>query len=84
VTEGVVAKLPSQPKKDQSEVKMKDKFGNMYQLDISAGSGSSGGPVLEKHGKVIGLMSMGLADEEHVSFAVPVSTVHEMLRAQRP
>jgi len=67
VTEGVVAKLPSQPtKKDQGEIKMKDKFGNMYQLDISAGSGTSGGPVLDKRGKVIGLMSMGLADEEHV------------------
>jgi serine protease Do len=84
VTEGVVAKLPSQvAKKDQGEIKMKDKFGNMYQLDISAGSGTSGGPVLDKRGKVIGLMSMGLADEEHVSFAVPVSNVHEMLRAQR-
>ncbi len=83
VTEGVVAKLPSVTKKDQGEIKMKDKFGNMYQLDISAGSGTSGGPVLDKRGKVIGLMSMGLADEEHVSFAVPVSNVHEMLRAQR-
>jgi len=83
VTEGVVAKLPSQLKKEQSEIKIKDKFGNMYQLDISAGAGTSGGPVLDKRGKVIGLMSMGLADEEHVSFAVPVSNVHEMLRAQR-
>jgi serine protease Do len=84
VTEGVVAKLPSQTdKKDQGEIKMKDKFGNMYQLDITAGPGSSGGPVLDKQGKVIGLMSMGLADEEHVSFAVPVSSVHEMLQAQR-
>ena len=83
VTEGVVAKLPSVTKKDQGEIKMKDKFGNMYQLDISAGAGTSGGPVLDKRGKVIGLMSMGLADEEHVSFAVPVSNVHEMLRAQR-
>lgn len=83
VTEGVVAKLPSQvSKKDQGEVKIKDKFGNMYQLDIFAGAGSSGGPVLNAHGKVIGLMSMGLADAEHVSFAVPVSNVHELLRAQ--
>jgi serine protease Do len=84
VTAGVVAKLPSQTaKKDQGELKMKDTFGNMYQLDISAGSGTSGGPVLDKHGQVIGLMSLGLGDEGHVSWAVPVSTVHEMLRAQR-
>jgi len=84
VTEGVVAKLPSQlAKKDQGEIKIKDKFGNMYQLDISAGSGTSGGPVMDKRGKVIGLMSMGIGDEGHVSWAVPVSNVHEMLRAQR-
>jgi serine protease Do len=84
VTEGVVAKLPSQlAKKDQGEIKIKDKFGNMYQLDISAGAGTSGGPVLDKRGKVIGLMSMGIGDEGHVSWAVPVSNVHEMLRAQR-
>ncbi len=84
VTEGVVAKLPSQlAKKDQGEIKIKDKFGNMYQLDISGGAGTSGGPVLDKRGKVIGLMSMGIGDEGHVSWAVPVSNVHEMLRAQR-
>lgn len=83
VTEGVVAKLPSQLAKKDGEIKIKDTFGTMYQLDISAGAGTSGGPVLDKRGKVIGLMSMGLVDEEHVSFAVPVSSVHEMLRAQR-
>jgi serine protease Do len=84
VTEGVVAKLPSQlAKKDQGEIKIKDTFGNMYQLDISGGAGTSGGPVLDKRGKVIGLMSMGIGDEGHVSWAVPVLNVHEMLRAQR-
>jgi len=44
---------------------------------------SSGGPVLNSSGKVIGLLSMGTADAEHVSFAVPVSAVRELLRAQR-
>lgn len=84
VTEGVVAKTPApQENKEQRDIKIKDKFGSMYQLDISSGAGSSGGPVLDSHGKVIGLMSMGLSDAEHVAFAVPISAVRELLRAQR-
>jgi serine protease Do len=84
VTEGVVAKLPApQDRKDGGDIKIKDKFGSMYQLDISSGAGSSGGPVLDSNGKVIGLMSMGLSDAEHVAFAVPISAVQELLRAQR-
>jgi serine protease Do len=84
VTEGVVSKLPApQDDKGQGNVKIKDKFGNMYQLDIFAAPGSSGGPVLNSQGKVIGLMSMGLSNAEHVAFAVPISAVRELLRAQR-
>jgi serine protease Do len=84
VTEGVVAKLPApQDKRDGGDIKIKDKFGSMYQLDISSGAGSSGGPVLNSQGKVIALMSMGLSDAEHVAFAVPISAVRELFQAQR-
>ena len=84
VTQGIVSKLPSgKEKKDEGVLKVKDTLGQMYQLDIFAGAGSSGGPVLNSSGKVIGLLSMGTADAEHVSFAVPVSAVRELLRAQR-
>lgn len=84
VTQGIVSKLPA-PKKKNSEdvVKIKDTLGGMYQLDIFAGPGSSGGPVLNSAGKVIGLLTMGRTDAEHVSFAVPVSGVRELLQAQR-
>jgi len=84
VTQGIVSKLPATKKKEsEGAVKIKDTFGEMYQLDIFAGPGSSGGPVLNSSGKVIGLLSMGRTDAEHVSFAVPVSGVHELLQAQR-
>jgi S1-C subfamily serine protease/pSer/pThr/pTyr-binding forkhead associated (FHA) protein len=84
VTQGIVSKLPAMKKKDgEGAVKIKDTFGEMYQLDIFAGPGSSGGPVLNSSGKVIGLLSMGRTDAEHVSFAVPVSGVRELLQAQR-
>ncbi len=84
VTQGIVSKLPATKKKDsEGIVKIKDTFGEMYQLDIFAGPGSSGGPVLNSSGKVIGLLAMGRTDAEHVSFAVPVSGVRELLQAQR-
>jgi len=84
VTQGIVSKLPAIKKKDsEGAVKIKDTFGEMYQLDIFAGPGSSGGPVLNSSGKVIGLLSMGRTDAEHVSFAVPASGVRELLQAQR-
>jgi serine protease Do len=84
VTQGIVSKLPATKKKNsEGAVKIKDTLGEMYQLDIFAGPGSSGGPVLNSDGKVIGLLSMGRTDAEHVSFAVPVSGVRELLQAQR-
>jgi S1-C subfamily serine protease len=84
VTQGIVSKLPAIKKKDsEGIVKIKDTYGEMYQLDIFAGPGSSGGPVLNSAGKVIGLLSMGRTDAEHVSFAVPAAGVRELLQAQR-
>ena len=55
----------------------------MYQLDIFAGPGSSGGPVLNSAGQVIALISLYSTSAEHVSFAVPVSYVRELLQPQR-
>jgi len=84
VTQGIVSKLPATKKKEsEGAVKIKDTLGEMYQLDIFAGPGSSGGPVLNSAGKVIGLLAMGRTDAEHVSFAVPVAGVIELLQAQR-
>ena len=53
--------------------------GDTYQLDIFAGPGHSGGPVIDSTGKVIAIMSMRRTSAEHVSFAVPVSYVRELL-----
>ena len=84
VTEGVVSLLPA--KKDQqanADVKTYDTVGNTYQLDIYAGPGSSGGPVLNSAGKVIALDSLRSSSAQHVAFAVPISYVHELLQPQR-
>jgi serine protease Do len=85
VTEGVIAKLPTKTDhQDQSSgITMVGSTGDTYQLDIFAGPGHSGGPVIDSTGKVIAIMSMRRTSAEHVSFAVPVSYVRELLQPQR-
>jgi serine protease Do len=84
VTQGIVSKMPTRKdKKDEGGVATYGTIGDMYQLDIFAGPGDSGGPILNSSGKVIALLSLGSASAEHVSFAVPVSYVRELLQPQR-
>jgi len=84
VTEGVVSLLPTKnDKQANADVKTYDTVGNTYQLDIYAGPGSSGGPVLNSAGKVIALDSLRSSSAQHVAFAVPISYVHELLQPQR-
>jgi serine protease Do len=85
VTEGVIAKLPTKTDHhDQNNgMTMVGSTGDTYQLDIFAGPGHSGGPVIDSTGKVIAIMSMRRVSAEHVSFAVPVSYVRELLQPQR-
>jgi serine protease Do len=85
VTQGVVAKLPTKTdRRDQnSGMQMYGTTGDTYQLDIFAAPGDSGGPVIDSTGKVIAIMSMRRTTAEHVSFAVPVSYVRELLQPQR-
>jgi S1-C subfamily serine protease len=57
--------------------------GDTYQLDIYAGPGSAGGPIVNTAGKVIAVDSLRSSSAQHVAFAVPVSYVHELLQLQR-
>jgi serine protease Do len=84
VTEGIVAKMPTQRnKRDGGDLTTYGTTGDTYQLDIFAGPGHSGGPVLDSTGKVIALLSLVSTTAQHVSFAVPVSYVRELLQPQR-
>ena len=49
-------------------------FGDAYQLDTSTtGSGNSGGPVFDDHGRVIGILFAGRTGAgAMLSFAVPI------------
>jgi serine protease Do len=83
VTEGIVAKMPTKQHKDSDDVTTFGTTGDTYQLDIFAGPGHSGGPVLNSSGKVIALLSLVSTSAQNVSFAVPVSYVRELLQPQR-
>ncbi len=85
VTEGIVAKMPTKnDRRDQdSGLQVFGTTGDTYQLDIFAAPGHSGGPVLNSSGKVIALLSLRRTTAEHVSFAVPVRYVRELMQPQR-
>ncbi len=84
VTQGIVSKLPvKKDRREGGDIRTFGTMGDTYQLDIFAGPGDSGGPVLNSAGKVIGLLSYGTRRAEHVSFAVPVTYVRELLQPQR-
>ncbi len=52
---------------------------NLIQFDAPISSGSSGGPVLNSNGKVIGLATLTLKDSQNLNFAVPISALKDFL-----
>jgi serine protease Do len=49
------------------------------QLDVVLNPGNSGGPVIDKEGRVIGIVQGGLVGAQ-VNFAIPVGRLNELLR----
>jgi len=83
VTQGIVSRVSPPMKTGQGDVTTLGTTGDTYQLDIFAGPGDSGGPVLNAQGKVMALLTYRSTQAEHVSFAVPVKYVRELLQLQR-
>ena len=50
------------------------------QLDASVTHGNSGGPVVDSHGKVIGILEAGISGAA-LNFAIPVERLHFMMNA---
>ncbi|HEO72130.1 MAG TPA: serine protease [Candidatus Hydrogenedentes bacterium] len=53
----------------------------MLQTTIPAGPGSSGGPVFNREGELVGLIVNRLADEQWIKMVTPVNNAYAMLRA---
>ncbi|MEP7008706.1 MAG: Do family serine endopeptidase [Acidobacteriota bacterium] len=54
-------------------------FENFIQTDAAINFGNSGGPVVDMDGRVIGIATAINAGAENIGFAVPVSTLQEVL-----
>lgn len=52
------------------------------EFDTSNRGGACGGPILNKHGEVVGV-HVGSSDSQKISFAVPVSEIKRLLQAYR-
>ncbi len=77
VTAGIVSGLgrsfPNQVDTEDGEIRID--LINMIQLDASLNSGSSGGPLLNLNGKVIGMNTGKEQGAEGIGFALPISDI---------
>jgi len=58
----------------------------VYQLDLSANHGNSGGPVVDESGKVIGILTFGLGDLQidRFNFAIRSEVVQAFIDEKLP
>ena len=77
ITQGIVSAVPEQ-RDDQSDL-----VPATLQITAAISEGSSGGPVLNANGEVIGVATAFMRDGENLSFAVPLERILALSR-QRP
>jgi len=53
--------------------------GDALQIDVPVNPGSSGGPLLDEEGRVVGLIFAGLSDFQGLNFALPPSWISSLL-----
>lgn len=53
--------------------------GQVLQIDAAVNPGSSGGPLLDSRGRVVGVVFAGIRDFQGVNFAIPASLVRQVV-----
>ncbi len=76
ITQGIVSAVPEQ-RDDQSDL-----VPATLQITAAISEGSSGGPVLNANGEVIGVATAFMRDGENLSFAVPLERILALGRHQ--
>jgi serine protease Do len=61
----------------------KDKADTYYQITAPISPGSSGGPIIDENGLVIGISTFTLAGTQSLNFAIPSSYVNALLRSPK-
>ncbi len=74
VTSGLVSA------KDRYAPQLSDQFIDFIQTDSAINPGSSGGPLLNLYGEVVGVNTAIIQQAQLIGFAVPVNTVKEVMR----
>lgn len=65
--------------KERISPNLKEKNVDFVQTDSAINPGSSGGPLLNLHGEVIGINTAIVAKAQSIGFAIPVNTVKEVM-----
>lgn len=55
-----------------------DKFGKIVQITAPISPGSSGSPVVNMNGEVIGVATLSVRDGQNLNFAIPVEKINEL------
>jgi serine protease Do len=75
LTKGIVTALPDKARE------------NMYLLDVNVNHGNSGGPLCDRYGRVVGLISartIGGEDAGSYGMALPTPTVFDFIKPKLP
>ena len=65
--------------KERVSAQPNDKYAFFIQTDSAINPGSSGGPLINLYGEVIGINTAIVSDAQLIGFAVPVNTVKEVM-----
>jgi S1-C subfamily serine protease len=57
---------------------------NVIQVDAAVNPGNSGGPLINRQGRVLGVTTYQMADAENINFAIAISEVQNALGLQTP
>jgi len=53
-------------------------FRDVIQIDVAINTGSSGGPLINKYGRIIGITSFKIKGQENLGFAIPSNAVKNL------
>lgn len=65
--------------KERVSPSAKDQFVNFLQTDSAINPGSSGGPLINIHGEVVGINTAIIQQAQLIGFAIPINTVKEVM-----
>jgi serine protease Do len=65
--------------KERTSPNPNDKYVNFLQTDSAINPGSSGGPLINLYGEVIGINTAIVSDAQLIGFAVPINTAKEVM-----